>query len=157
MRGIARHVQVGGDSRGPRLFAALSDCRGADRRGRPLEQAARVGPDGLRTHLCQGEHGRRRVRHDGQSKVCFSGATEKSEQSLRKKEQSSFCCGNPQSFRRVWCLQPTKGSARGLFCLVHLMSCGWHDIGCTKDRHTYRMLNHNTSIFGPCLCRQNLW
>ena len=115
MRGIARHVQVGGDSRGPRLFAALSDCRGADRRGRPLEQAARVGPDGLRTHLCQGEHGRRRVRHDGQSKVCFSGATEKSEQSLRKKEQSSFCCGNPQSFGRVWCLQPTKGSARGLF------------------------------------------
>ena len=80
MRGIARHVQVGGDSRGPRLVPALSDGRGADRRGGPVQQAARVGPDGLRPDLSQGEHGRRRVRHVGQSQVCFSGATKRSEQ-----------------------------------------------------------------------------
>ena len=76
MRGIARDVQAGGDRGGPGVLAAVADGGGADRRGGPLEQAARVGPDGLRTHLCQGEHGRRRVRHLGQSKVCLSGATD---------------------------------------------------------------------------------
>ena len=78
MRGIARDVQAGGDRGGPWVLAAVADGGGADRRGGPLEQAARVGPDGLRTHLCQGEHGRRRVRHLGQSKVCLSGATDRS-------------------------------------------------------------------------------
>ena len=101
MRGIARHVQVGGDSRGPRLVPPLSDGGGADRRGGPVEQAARVGPDGLRPHLCQGEHGRRRVRHVGQSKVCLSGATESNQREQKQREQSPFCCGDPQSYGRV--------------------------------------------------------
>ena len=82
MRGIARHVQVGGDSRGPRLVPPLSDSRGADRRGGPVQQAARVGPDGVRPDLCQGEHGGRRVRHVGQSKVCLP-EQQKAEQSQR--------------------------------------------------------------------------
>ena len=104
MRGIARDVQAGGDRGGPWVLAAVADGGGADRRGGPLEQAARVGPDGLRTHLCQGEHGRRRVRHLGQSKVCLSGATEqrsvhranpKAEraESILLRESSKLCYG----------------------------------------------------------------
>ena len=107
MRGIARDVQAGGDRGGPGVLAAVADGGGADRRGGPLEQAARVGPDGLRTHLCQGEHGRRRVRHLGQSKVCLSGATDQRKiavirseskvkeraESILLRESSKFCLG----------------------------------------------------------------
>ncbi len=104
----ARVLQAGGHSGGHGRLAALSNSRGPDRRGGPVQQAAGLGPGGLRAHLRQGKHGRGTDGHHGQSQVCFSfrgwdrkKRQEEKEPLLRKNQQSS-----PSIFQRRhshWC------------------------------------------------------
>ena len=63
-------VHPGGHSRGSGHPAALSNSWGWNRCSRSIQQASGVGPEDLRPHLREGEHGCWRDRDLGQSKVC---------------------------------------------------------------------------------------